>query len=232
MGFYDFGFNMFRLFAFVFFYFLSFSAIANPFSGLFSWGNLPINPSVLKLAQSAYECAVLSGDAKQGSSLTVIDYSLPASKKRMWVLSMPGGRILFNTYVAHGIGSGGLTPSRFSNTPESRKSSIGLYKTGSPYQGQFGYSLRLFGLDPGYNDNAYSRAIVMHGTNYQNGRINPTWGCPAVPKHLAKPIINKIKGGNLVFAYYPNSAWLKKSPYLNCPRRFIATSTYRQKAAV
>src|SRR5262245_33290193 len=193
-------------------------SVANPFTKLLQGGSNEINPTVLKLAKSAYDCAILSGNAQPGSTLTVIDYSLAMTQKRMWVLDMTNNQVLFNTYVAHGVASGGKKPSRFSNTPQSRKTSLGLYKTGNSYQGQYGYSLRLFGLDSGYNDNAYSRAIVMHGAPYVNGRLGYTWGCPAVPQKLAQPIINKIKGGSLVFAYYPNSTWLKKSKYLNCPR--------------
>jgi hypothetical protein len=197
----------------------------NSWAGLLTLLGAPSspNPDVFKLAKSAYDCATATGVAKS-PTLTIIDYSMPATKKRMWVIDMQRNHVLFNTFVAHGIGSGGVTASRFSNVPQSRATSLGLYKTANSYRGQYGYSLRLIGLDPGYNDNAYARAVVIHGAPYVNGRMGNSWGCPAIPQKLAMPIINRIKDGNLVFAYYPSSAWLKKSKYLNCPRNLVATN--------
>lgn len=181
-----------------------------------------INPQVLKLALNAYNCAVLKGMSPK-QLLTIIDYSQPSARQRLWVFDVANNKMLFNTFVAHGQGSGDVNAKRFSNNAQTHASSIGLFQTANIYQGRAGYSMRLNGLEPGFNDKALSRAIVMHGASYvnqtlaQSGRIGRSWGCPAVPQALAKPIINTISNGSLVFAYYPDSHWLKKSQYLNCP---------------
>lgn len=176
------------------------------------------SPEVFKLAQSAYNCAVKTGAATP-KTLTIIDYSLPSTEKRMWIIDMKENRTLFHTLVSHGKGSGELTSTRFSNKSGSYATSLGLFRTEDTYQGKNGYSLKLEGLDKGYNDNAKSRAVVMHGAPYvsvQNGRLGRSLGCPAVAPALAKPIINTIKGGDLVFAYYPDQEFLKNSKFLNC----------------
>ncbi len=189
-----------------------------------------LNPSVLKLALEAYNCAKLSGLSKS-QTLTIIDYSLPAAQKRMWVVDLASKQVLFNSLVSHGQGSGDkVSANYFSNTGKTHASSIGLYLTGYVYQGHNGYSLKLHGLDKGYNDRAESRNIVVHGAPYvneqiaQTGQLGRSWGCPAVPKNLAQPIINTIKNGTLVFAYYPDKGWLKKSVYLNCPANILASN--------
>ncbi len=213
---------------------------ANPLTDLFksSTTGASLNPQVLKLATTAYDCAILSGVAKPGN-LTVIDYSLPSNEKRMWVINMKSKQVLYNTYVAHGKNSGNVMASRFSNAPQSLATSLGLFKTADSYMGGNGYSLRLIGLDSGYNDKAYARNVVIHGAPYvsesiakSTGRVGRSWGCPAVPQPLAKPIINTIKGGSLVFAYYPNTAWMKSSKYLNCPTNLLAkVNTSQDKTA-
>jgi hypothetical protein len=181
-----------------------------------------LNPTVLKLALNAYKCAAKTGVATRQKLITIIDYSLPSSAKRMWVYDVSQSRVVFNTLVAHGKGSGNVYADRFSNKPETRATSIGLFVTGAVYQGGNGYSLRLNGLEKGYNDLAGMRNIVMHGAAYVNeqmakaGRIGRSWGCPAVPKQLAAPIINTIKDRTLVFAYYPDQKWLQNSQYLHC----------------
>jgi len=180
-----------------------------------------INPAALKLALAAYQCAVLEGQSTQ-KILTVVDYSKASTEKRLWIFDLNQNKVLFNSLVAHGKGSGEVLPTRFSDKPETHASSIGLFLTGNVYQGHNGYSLRLYGLEKSFNEKAESRAIVVHGAPYvntnlaQSGRIGRSWGCPAVPEQLAKPIINTIKDGSLVFAYYPDTTWLKKSQYLHC----------------
>lgn len=182
-----------------------------------------LNPSVLKLALEAYQCALHVGEPVSGETLSIIDFSLPATEKRLWVVNLKNQKVLFNSLVAHGQGSGGMMAKKFSNQPNSHASSIGLYLTGNPYMGQYGYSLRLFGLESGFNDQARLRGVVVHGASYVSenyvanlGQIGLTWGCPAVPQKLATPIINTIKGGNLIFAYYPQKSWLKQSKFLHC----------------
>lgn len=179
-----------------------------------------INPKVLKLALTAYSTAKHDGKLKK-PYMTVIDYSMPSSKKRMWVFDMSHDKLVYNILVAHGKNTGNLYAKHFSNRPSSKESSLGTYVTDNAYIGSKGYALNLKGLEKGFNDNAYSRRIVIHGAWYANksfvnkyGRVGRSWGCPAVPKKLAKPLISKIKGGSLVFAYYPDKKWLTKSHYL------------------
>lgn len=189
-----------------------------------------INPQVYKMAMEAYDCAILSGKAKP-KTLTIIDYSLPSNKDRMWVIDMQNNKVLFNNLVAHGQGSGGLMATDFSNNGNSHQTSLGLFLTEDTYQGHNGLSLRLKGLDVGFNDKAMQRSVVMHGAPYvsdaviqKTGRLGRSWGCPAVSKELAKPIIDTIKGGDLVFAYYPDKKFLAESKYINCPSSVMANN--------
>jgi hypothetical protein len=180
-----------------------------------------IDPSVFKLALGAASCAVRAGDVENPSTLTVIDYSKPSTDKRLWVYDLPSRRLLFQEAVAHGQGSGDNTPTRFSNEDDTRRSSLGLFVTRDTYSGKNGYSLRLAGLDVGFNDHALARAIVMHGAQYVSdafarvhGRLGRSWGCPALREGIVHAVIDRIKGGSLMFAYYPDPAWLKASKFL------------------
>lgn len=183
---------------------------------------------VMDLARRAWECARRSGEI-DGSLLTVIDYSLPSTAKRLWVMDMPTRRVLFHELVAHGEGSGDLEAVSFSNRPGSRCSSLGLFRTEDIYAGRHGASLRLEGLEPGINDNAMDRALVIHGAAYVNPRIAATYGrlgrshgCPALDRRVNRPIINRIKGGSAVFAYYPDARWLASSRFLHCGQRLAS----------
>jgi hypothetical protein len=183
------------------------------------------DPKVLILAARAAECARKQGVLDGMRHLAVIDYSLPSTKPRLWVFDLVRGRLMFQELVAHGRNTGEARSERFSNTEGSHMSSIGLYKTLQPYYGSNGYSLRLSGLDPGFNDNALSRAIVMHGAPYVSaaiaerlGRLGRSWGCPAVRPEVARTVIDTLKGGALLFAYYPDSKWLAESPYFQCDK--------------
>lgn len=178
-----------------------------------------LNKKVLKLALAAYQNASKKGAVKK-PVLTVIDYSLPSSKQRMWIFDIRKERLLYNTYVAHGQNSGMTTPSHFSNQPSSKATSLGTYVTRDTYIGSKGYSLNLQGLEKGFNDNAYDRRVVIHGAWYvepdfikKSGRAGRSWGCPSIAKTLAKPVINTIKGGSVVFAYYPDRNYLSHSGY-------------------
>lgn len=157
--------------------------------------------------------------------LTIIDYSLPSSQKRLWVFDMAQNKLLFHTYVAHGINSGARFSTYFSNKYNSKASSIGVYKTDKSYAGREGMSLKLSGLDPRFNDNAENRAVVMHGGWYveegfikRYGRAGRSWGCPALPLTLSDSIIQTIKNQGLLVIYYPNEQWLASSKYLNCQK--------------
>lgn len=179
-----------------------------------------INPKVLELAINAYSVARKKGlDAK--GILTIVDYSLPSSEKRMWVLNLNQLQLIHYSLVTHGSGSGLLYARHFSNTPESFQSSLGLFLTKQSYDGQVGHALRLQGLEPGINDNAEPRGIVVHAAEYadenfidQYGRLGRSEGCFALPVSSSKNIIESIENGTLIFAYYPDQQWLKQSHYL------------------
>ncbi len=176
-----------------------------------------LDPRVLRQALEAATCARSQG-VGEGDTLTVIDYSRPSTQPRLWVLDLHRRRLLFEELVAHGSGSGGNVPTRFSNDLGSRQSSLGLFVTGDTYEGRHGYSLRLHGLEPGTNDRAYDRNIVIHAADYvsrefgrRNGRLGLSWGCPALRPEVACRVIDHIKGGSLLFAYYPDADWLRRS---------------------
>ncbi|MCA0403426.1 MAG: murein L,D-transpeptidase catalytic domain family protein [Proteobacteria bacterium] len=178
-----------------------------------------LNKRVLKMALTAYQKASAKGAVKK-SVLTVIDYSLPSNKQRMWIFDVNKERLLYNTYVAHGQNSGSVTPNHFSNTPSSKATSLGTFVTRDTYIGSKGYSLNLQGLERGFNDNAYNRRVVIHGAWYvepdfirKAGRAGRSWGCPSIAQTMAKPVINTIKGGSVVFAYYPDKKYLRNSDY-------------------
>jgi hypothetical protein len=181
------------------------------------------NPRVLALAVQAAECARRQGH-NSIAKLAVIDYSLPSTRPRLWVFDLDRAALLFEELVAHGKGTGERFARHFSNVDGSKMSSLGLFRTGGTYVGANGYSMRLEGLERGFNDRAERRAIVMHGAPYvsrglaeQLGRIGRSWGCPAVRQEVAKSVIDTLKGGSLVFAYYPDERWLHESRYLSCP---------------
>lgn len=173
---------------------------------------------------TALECAD-TYQMLQNPILAIIDYSLPSSEKRLWIFDLKQHRLLFNTYVSHGIKSGSLLTTYFSNRYNSKSSSIGIYLTNHTYRGREGLSLKLTGLDRGFNDNAENRAIVMHGGWYMNenfihkyGRPGRSWGCPAVPLELSDSIINTIKNQALFVVYYPSESWFQSSKFLNCAK--------------
>lgn len=179
-----------------------------------------IPKKVLNLAMTAYNTAE-SKDLVDNPKLTIIDYSQPSNKKRMWVIDMAKKKVELNTYVSHGVRSGGVTPVNFSNKLESHQSSIGVMKTGKTYIGKRGKSLYLHGLEKNINDNVYRRHVVIHGAKYVNdnlakkrGQVGKSFGCPAVDTKIAKSLINEIAGGSIVFAYYPNNNWINNSKFL------------------
>ncbi len=163
-----------------------------------------INYNVSKQAFIAYN----KTKGKKKSLLTIIDYSKPSTQKRFYVIDLKQNKLLYKTYVSHGMNSGLLKANEFSNRVNSHKTSLGTFLTESTYNGGNGYSLKLNGLTRGKNDNALKRYIVIHGAKYvsesfikRNGYLGRSWGCPALPEALAKKIINTIKGGSVIFAY-------------------------------
>lgn len=182
-----------------------------------------LSADVLDLALGAVSCGVASGDLATPSTLTLIDYSLPSTTPRLWVFDLRSGKLLFNELVAHGRNSGDNMASRFSDAMESRETSLGLFRTADTYVGHNGYSLRLDGLEPGFNGHARERAIVIHGAPYvdaniakANGRLGRSWGCPALREAVARQVIDTVRDGGVIFSYYPDPAWLKASKFLNC----------------
>ena len=163
-----------------------------------------------------------TGQLKNDNIISIVDFSMPSTKKRLFVIDLDQAKVVFNTYVAHGVNSGTAMASQFSNEPESYKSSLGFYETTNTYSGGHGYSLRLEGLEKGINDNTNRRAIVIHGAAYVNetliktqGYIGRSWGCPALPQNLYKPIIDKIKNGTCLFIYSPDKSYLNMSKIIN-----------------
>jgi hypothetical protein len=180
-----------------------------------------IDLAVFDLALNAAGCAVRAGAVHSPGTLTVIDYSKPSTERRLWVFDLTSHELVYEELVAHGQGSGLNRATNFSNQPETHRTSLGLFVTDTTYVGRNGYSLRLDGLDTGVNDRARERAIVMHGAPYvseafvkSNGRLGRSWGCPAISAAVARQMIDRVKGGGLVFAYYPDAKWLTSSKYL------------------
>ena len=150
----------------------------------------------------------------QKDILTVIDFSMSSTKKRLWVIDLASNTILYNTVVSHGMNSGGEFANNFSNTPSSNQSSLGFYATGETYNGKHGLSLKLDGLENGINSNARARAVVVHGASYANpailksqGYLGRSQGCPAIPEALKDEIIKVIKGKSCLFIYHPSRSY-------------------------
>ncbi|MFT3682556.1 MAG: murein L,D-transpeptidase catalytic domain family protein [Ferruginibacter sp.] len=153
--------------------------------------------------------------------ITIIDFTKASTEKRLFIIDMNSGAILYKTLVAHGRNSGQLFAKSFSNTESSYESSLGFYITSSTYDGKHGYSLKLNGCEKGINSNAEKRAIVVHGADYvselfiqQNGFLGRSHGCPALPEALSKEIIDVIKNGSCLFIYAPVKKYLKQSVLL------------------
>jgi hypothetical protein len=185
-----------------------------------------LRSEVLELALQAYEQARSEGVVER-EVLTVIDYELPSYTPRLWVIDMKVPRVLFQEWVAHGMGkprgSGGTMERTlsFSNTKGTLKSSLGLFVTAETYYGRHGYSLKLDGLEEGVNDKARERLIVLHGARYvskdraTDRLVGRSWGCPAVRRAISRPLIDAIKGGSVLWIYYPHDEWLEDSEFLD-----------------
>jgi hypothetical protein len=173
---------------------------------------------LLQTALSGYELLVEEKYVSRPEVITIIDFSLPSDKKRLWILDLKNGKVLFRCLVSHGRNSGELMAKNFSNNPGSNASSPGFYSTGEAYIGKHGLSLALDGLETGINDKARERAIVMHGADYVSadfimkyGRLGRSLGCPAIPVELSKEIIQTIEGGSCLFIYAPESSYTSNS---------------------
>lgn len=190
--------------------------------GIIDWKKNPLHKDAFKKAVIGYYNLKYQGLVDK-DILTVADYTKSSNTNRLWVIDMKKRKVLFNTLVAHGANTGEEFATKFSNTQDSHQSSLGFYITADTYQGENGYSMKLIGKDVNYNSAAMDRAIVMHGADYvskefiaANQRLGRSWGCPAVKRELAAPIINTIKNGSVLYHYHQatnhatNSVWLKK----------------------
>lgn len=185
----------------------------------------------LGLSRRAYDYAVVGfkklhsrGAISNDRILSIIDFTLPSDKKRLFVLDVKNAKLLFVTYVAHGKNSGVEKALYFSNEPESNKSSVGFYTTKLTYSGAHGYSLRLDGEESGYNNNAEKRDIVVHSADYVNesvakeqGRIGRSLGCPALSPKINRQVIDKIKNGTCLFVYGQDNKYITNSKLLKQP---------------
>ncbi len=178
--------------------------------------------NVLNLGIIGYMRLLEEGKIEKGKPLTVIDFSLPSTEKRIWVIDIKNGMILHHDLVSHGRNSGNLMAEKFSNVNSSFMSSLGFYLTGETYFGKHGYSLRLDGLEETFNGNARERAIVIHGADYaeenfakQTGRLGRSLGCLALPNQSAPVVIDLIKDQSCIFIYGNNIEYLTQSRFLN-----------------
>ncbi|MEP6845472.1 MAG: murein L,D-transpeptidase catalytic domain family protein [Panacibacter sp.] len=183
--------------------------------------SLGLHKNVFFYACKGYEYLLSQHRLQNTSLLTICDYSQSSTHKRLYVIDIEKGEILFQTYVSHGKNSGSEFATSFSNKPESHKSSLGFMITGSTYIGKAGYSMCFEGLEKGINNNVKSRAIVMHGSNYVNEKradegnsMGRSFGCPALPYSEHRKIIDEIKGGSCFFAFADDKWYASTSKIL------------------
>jgi hypothetical protein len=184
--------------------------------------NEDLSLKAFEYAWLGYHNLLKEGKLHKTDLLTICDFSQSSSKERMYVIDVRNKKILYKTFVAHGINSGEEYANAFSNQEESCKSSLGFYITRKTYYGVNGLSLRIEGLDKGFNDNAYKRSIVIHGAPYVSLRIlhkygvmGTTFGCPAIPSEVSDEIIPLVKNGSCFFIYYPSKKYISQSTVLN-----------------
>jgi hypothetical protein len=184
--------------------------------------NEDLSLKAFEYAWLGYHKLLKKGMLHNSDLLTICDFSQSSSKERMYVIDVRNKKVLYKTFVAHGINSGEEFASSFSNQDESCKSSLGFYVTRKTYYGVNGLSLRIDGMDKGFNDNAYRRSIVIHGAPYVSQRIlnkygvmGTTFGCPAIPTEVTQEIIPLVKNGSCFFIYYPSKKYLAQSTVLN-----------------
>ena len=173
-------------------------------------------------AYTGYKKLDEEGMLNKEGLITICDFSQSSKRKRLYLIDLNECKLLLNTYVAHGRNSGGEYARNFSNKPESRQSSLGFYRTKTTYYGGHGLALTIAGLEPGFNDKAERRKIVVHGSQYIGDNykrwgkfMGRSFGCPAVPMKQSKILINTIKDGSCLFIYHPSKTYLKGSKILN-----------------
>jgi hypothetical protein len=181
-----------------------------------------LNEQAFEYAWRGYHNLLKKGLIRKKSVLTICDFSQPSFSQRMYVIDVRHKKLLYRTFVAHGQNSGEDYATSFSNDPDSYKSSLGFYITKRTYIGRNGLSLRINGVDTGYNDNAAKRNIVLHGSSYVNpqymsdfGAIGTSQGCPAMPTGISPKIIRTVKNGSCLFIYHPTQEYLEGSVVIN-----------------
>lgn len=186
-----------------------------------TWAPDEVPDALWRDATAAWTCASSSGEARK-DVLAVIDYSQPSNERRLWVLDMARGEVVFNERVAHGKNSGNVVATSFSNRVGSNQTSLGLYRAAETYVGSHGRSLKLDGLEPS-NDNARERRVVIHSASYVDeafiekyGRLGRSYGCPSLDPDVAQDVIDVLADGALVLAWHPDPSWRDNSPWLSC----------------
>ena len=180
-----------------------------------------LSEQAFSYAMKGYNALLNEGKLSNEDFISIVDFSQDSRNKRFYLIDLKNGKIVMNTFVAHGRNSGLDKTENFSNVPESAESSLGFYITKDIYSGKHGRSLKIAGQDKGFNDNAEARAIVVHGADYVNaGRVNSGYmgrslGCPALPVDQVAEAINYMKGGSVLFLYSPNENYLQHSTILN-----------------
>jgi len=181
-----------------------------------------LKKEAFQYAYEGYRKLEEEGKLNKEGLITICDFSQSSRKKRLYLIDLNDCKLLMNTYVAHGKNSGGEFAKKFSNKPESLQSSLGFYKTKRTYYGTHGLALTITGLEPGFNDKAERRKIVVHGSQYIGDNylrwsryMGRSFGCPAVPMKQSKKLINTIKDGSCLFIYHPSKNYLAGSKILN-----------------
>jgi hypothetical protein len=188
----------------------------------FDFDESELSLEVFQKALKGYLYLHYTNELSNSQFLTILDFSKQSSQKRLWVLDLKGKQIVFNELAAHGKYSGDKFAQSFSNKSNSKKSSLGFYVTGQTYNGRHRYSLKLRGLEPGFNSNAFARGIVVHGATYVSQEIaeaqhsvGRSFGCPAVSQSVNRDIVELIEGGSCMFMYHPQTYYNGKSKILN-----------------
>ena len=200
---------------------LSVEAVSNMIYDSLQLDNYGLSREVMEMAYKGQRQLAENGKLNNEDVIAICDFSQSSSKKRLYIIDTRNYKILYNTYVAHGKNSGLTYAERFSNIPESLQSSLGFYRTKGTYFGKHGLSLKLDGLETGFNDKAEERAIVMHGAEYIGSNrvgsayMGRSFGCPAVPQAQSEKIINMLKNGSCLFIYHPTQKYLNASRILN-----------------
>jgi hypothetical protein len=181
-----------------------------------------LSPEAFHYAWKGYQCLLEKKMIGRSDYLSICDFSQSSKRKRFYVIDLVINKLVVNTYVAHGKNSGGEYATRFSNKPESLQSSLGFYITADTYSGEHGLSLHIHGVDPGFNDKAFERSIVIHGADYVDGArvkagiyMGRSWGCPVLPQKESTRIISTIKNRTCLFIFHPSPNYLLGSKILN-----------------